>query len=229
MADRWRLRLLPVWELTGPDRVVLVGGNAQRLLACLALRGACDRAYLAGLLWPECTDQHALGNLRATVSRLRRRELAGVLENVNGSLGLRPEVTVDVRELLAIATGALNGSVPTSSWSAVRMLTAGDLLTGWYDEWVLTERQRLRQLRLHALEALSAHLVAVGNEPAAVEAGLEAVAIDPLRESAHRAVIRAHLAEGNLVEARRQLEQLRSLLQAELGVEPSVLATNLFR
>jgi DNA-binding SARP family transcriptional activator len=63
---------------------------------------------------------------------------------------------------------------------------------------------------------------------AAVEAALEAVALEPLRESAHRAVIRAHLVEGNRGEALRQLGELRRLLLEELGIQPSTLVTSLF-
>jgi DNA-binding SARP family transcriptional activator len=55
------------------------------------------------------------------------------------------------------------------------------------------------------------------------------VAVEPLRESAHRALIGAHLAEGNRVEALRQLARLRHLLREELGVEPSLRAVDLLR
>jgi DNA-binding SARP family transcriptional activator len=54
-----------------------------------------------------------------------------------------------------------------------------------------------------------------------VEAGLAAVRAEPLRESAHRTLVRAHLAEGNRFEANRQYHNCRRLLQAELGLEPS--------
>jgi DNA-binding SARP family transcriptional activator len=79
------------------------------------------------------------------------------------------------------------------------------------------------------LEVLSIQLLAAGDAKAAVEAALATVAVEPLRESGHRAVIRAYLAEGNRAEALRQLSQLRHLLRGELGVEPSTLVTDLFR
>jgi DNA-binding SARP family transcriptional activator len=95
------------------------------------------------------------------------------------------------------------------------------LLPACYDEWVLTERERFRQLRLHALEALCDRLTARGRYGEAIDAGLAAVCAEPLRESGHRAVIKAHLAEGNNAEARRQYETYRKVLRDELGVEPS--------
>jgi DNA-binding SARP family transcriptional activator len=95
-----------------------------------------------------------------------------------------------------------------------------DLLPGWYDDWVIFERERIRQRLLHALEALSQLLVAAGRCGDAVEAAISAVSVDPLRESANRALIEAHLAEGNLVEARRAYERYREVIRRELGVEP---------
>jgi DNA-binding SARP family transcriptional activator len=96
-----------------------------------------------------------------------------------------------------------------------------DLLPDWYDEWVVVARERFRQLRLHALEALSQRLTAAGRIPQAIEAGLAAVAAEPLRESAHRTVICAHLSEGNPAEAIAQYRKYRRLLRTELGIEPS--------
>lgn len=227
LRPRWRLGLLGAWQLTEPDRPVDVGTNGQRLYALLALRGRCERSYLSGVLWPDCSDARAHGNLRATLSRLHRRNLAGPLESSNGVLGLRGDVQVDVHDLVATACAVLDEGPMQPARSILRRLTGDDLLVGWYDDWVLLERERLRQLRVHALETLSHRLLATGNIPAAVEAALEAVALEPLRESAHGALIQAHLAEGNRVEAVRQLGQLRQMLQRELGEEPSRLVTDL--
>jgi DNA-binding SARP family transcriptional activator len=229
LASVWRLTLLGAWQLSGARSTVDVGSNGQRLFALLALRGRCDRSYLSGVLWPECSEPHAAGNLRATLSRLHRRELTDPLESRNGSLRLRPEVSVDVRDLTRTASAVLDGGVARPDRRVLRNLTGDDLLVGWYEDWVLLERERLRQLRLHALEALSGQLLAAGDFASAVEAGLAAVAIEPLRESAHRAVIRAHLAEGNRAEALRQYDELRRLLRAELRVEPSSLVADLLR
>jgi DNA-binding SARP family transcriptional activator len=226
---RWRLSLLGAWRLTDPDRSVDIGVNGQRLYALLALRGCCDRSYLSGVLWPDCSEPHSHGNLRATLSRLHRRGLAGPLESANGVLALRPDVQVDVHDLVAAAGAVLDDGPVEPARRILHRLTGDDLLVGWYDDWVLLERERLRQLRLHALERLSQRLLAAGRCPAAVEAALEAVTLEPLRESAHGALIRAYLAEGNRVEAVRQLCQLRQMLQRELGEEPSPGVTDLLR
>ncbi|MGH8932083.1 MAG: AfsR/SARP family transcriptional regulator [Egibacteraceae bacterium] len=102
------------------------------------------------------------------------------------------------------------------------------LLPHWVaDDWVLLERERLRQLCLHGLEALCERLLAFGRHAEAVEAGLAAVHGEPLRESAHRMLISAHLAQGNRCEALREYLGYRRLLWDELGIEPSPLITQL--
>ena len=96
-----------------------------------------------------------------------------------------------------------------------------DLLPGWYDDWIVFERERLRQQVLHALECLATLLVAEGRYADGIEAALLAVAIEPLRESAQRRLIEAHLAEGNVGEAHRVLRMYGDLLDRELGIRPS--------
>ena len=103
----------------------------------------------------------------------------------------------------------------------------GDLLPGWYDDWIVLERERFRQLRLRALDTLCERLAEAGCLDAALEAGLAAVAGEPLRESSHRAVVRVHLADGNVAEAIRQYRLYRQLLHDHLGLEPSGQMTEL--
>ena len=91
----------------------------------------------------------------------------------------------------------------------------------WYDEWAVVEAEDWRQLRLHALDALTERLIALGHYADATSAALAAVKAEPLRETAHAALIRVHLAEGNQAEALAAFERFRELLQAELGLEPS--------
>jgi DNA-binding SARP family transcriptional activator len=96
-----------------------------------------------------------------------------------------------------------------------------DLLPDWYEEWVVVERERYRQLRLHALENLCLELVARRRFGQAVQAGLAAVVGEPLRESATLVLIRVYLAEGNAGEAIRQYDSFTRLLWSELRVSPS--------
>src|SRR5206468_12712768 len=95
------------------------------------------------------------------------------------------------------------------------------------DDWVLMERERIRQRVLHALEALSRRLAGTARCAEAVEAAMMAVSAEPLRESAQRALIEAHVAEGNWVEGRRAYDAYRDPVRRELGAEPpmDLLAT----
>ena len=82
---------------------------------------------------------------------------------------------------------------------------------------LIIERERFHQLRLRALECICEALTAKGDYAGALEAALAAIAAEPLRESAHRALIGVHLAEGNRAEAVRQFG-LRS--DSARGIEP---------
>ena len=87
---------------------------------------------------------------------------------------------------------------------------------------MLFERERWHQFRLHALENLAAQLQAEERYLDALQTALAAIAIEPIRETAHRIVIGIHLAEGNTASALKHYQHYRGLLQRELGVVPSV-------
>lgn len=194
--------------------------SAQRLVAFLALQDRpLQRLYVAGTLWIESTEEHANASLRTTLWRLGRQGCA-LVEATGNRLGLAPEITVDLHAVRAQANRVLRHESATSD-DVDGLSFAGELLPDWYDDWVLLERERFRQLRLHALDALCEELTAAGRYVAAIEAGEASVAAEPLRESAHRMLISAHLAEGNPSEAIRQYRLYRQLLHAELGLEPS--------
>jgi DNA-binding SARP family transcriptional activator len=219
------LRLLGSFELRLRGQVVPVTIGTQRLVAFLALRDVLlARSYVAGVLWPDVPTARANANLRAGLWRLPRtcRPLVDVSAH---HLRLAAEVTVDFHRAVELAERLLDRSDRRDRSDlgvAARSELSSDLLPTWYDDdWVVVERERFHQLRLHALEALCERLMAVGRYGEAVDAGLAAVCAEPLRESAHRVLIRTHMAEGNHAEAGRQYELCRRLLRHEVGVEPS--------
>jgi DNA-binding SARP family transcriptional activator len=97
----------------------------------------------------------------------------------------------------------------------------GELLPDWYDDWVIKARERFDELRVHALEALSERHLRAGDLARAIEAGLAAVHAEPLRESTHRALIRAYLAEGNHAEALGHYQRFSRHLRDAVGTRPS--------
>jgi DNA-binding SARP family transcriptional activator len=216
-----QLCLLGRWALRRGEVSLDVPVGGQRVLAYLALRGPGSRAIVAGTLWPDVREDRATGNLRSALWRLNHH-WPGLVVHHGRDLRLHPSVALDLDLLVSLAQRAAEPSRTLDAAEAlVELNRSGDLLPGWYDDWVLLERERLRQLRLHALEGLSARLAREGLFALALEAAMAAVCCEPLRESAHRAVVAAHLAEGNIGEARRYLRWARAYLQAELGVEPS--------
>ncbi|MEV4389408.1 bacterial transcriptional activator domain-containing protein, partial [Micromonospora sp. NPDC049580] len=135
----------------------------------------------------------------------------------------------DVATLGAASAALLAGGAPAGVGAGVPALATGELLPGWYDDWVLTERERLRQTQLYALEALAERLTAQGRFSEAVQVALTAVQLEPLRESATRVLIAVHLAERNINEAVRRLELFRADLGRELGVAPTSWLEHLVR
>jgi len=204
--------------------IVGVPRASQRLLAFLALHGGLvRRAAVAGTLWPDASEGHAYSNLRAALARLQstaRRALAAS----KVELGLADGVTVDIRHSQALARRLLDPAVtpdPSELGTATIAALSAELLPDWYDDWVLLEAEDWRQLRLHALETVAGHLTAAGRWGEAAGAAGAAVRGEPLRESGHAALIQVYLAEGNQSEAIREFARYRSLLHAELGLEPT--------
>jgi DNA-binding SARP family transcriptional activator len=196
--------------------------GSKRLLAFLALRRArVERCHVAGALWPHGDDHRASGNLRSALWRLRGANI-DVFDADKWSLSLRDGVTVDVHDVADGASRLIaGGALPTDSELVPSFIQALDLLPGCYDDWAIIERERLRQRILHALEALSRQLAGRRRYAEAVEAALAAIHVEPLRESAQRVLLEAHIGEANWVEARRSFVTYRDLVWRELGVEPS--------
>jgi DNA-binding SARP family transcriptional activator len=194
--------------------------GTQRLVAHLGLSHRPARAAVAGLLWPDVPESQAQGSLRSALWRLQK-VAPGVVDVSSGVLALAPAVRVDVREFNEWAHASINPRADSDRSILADVGLSGELLPGWYEDWVLLERERLRQLRLHALEALADKLTRVGRHAEAVQAAQAAVQAEPLRETARRALVRVHLEQGNVAEAIRTYESFRERLFAELGVAPS--------
>jgi DNA-binding SARP family transcriptional activator len=204
---------------TGPKRLDLPN-SATRVIAFLALHPlANQRSHVAGQLWPDVTEQRARANLRNAVWKANTAA-DGLVESDTETIRLSEHIQVDVAILQTAAHHLLERSHPFDD-SVSPDLFAEEMLLGWEDDWALFERERIKQLCLHALEALSLKQLEAGAPAAAIDAALLAVRLEPLRESAHRAISRAHLDEGNVAQAFRQFERYKELLYRELGLMPS--------
>lgn len=217
-----QLGLLGGFHLSVDGEATTLPMNAQRLLSFLALHDQpLLRTFVGGSLWGDATDRRAGGSLRSALWRLgdQAEELISLTSD---HIELSPSVTVDLRRGEALAHRVLDPSQELDEVSAVNEdVLSADLLPDWTEDWVLMDRERYHQLRLRALEALCRRLIAKGRFGQAVQAGLAAVSGEPLRESARRVLIEAHIAERNVAAALREYDSFCALLHTELGLEPS--------
>jgi len=224
-APPWSLELFDSWRLSRTGVVHEMRTREQRLVALLALHGNRRRSYVAGILWPESTEAHAGANLRATTCRIDQIA-PGLLLHDRHDVALSTNLRVDVRDFIDYVwrlsgTRQSDGMSGNEVTTCLPLLLHGDLLPGWYDDWVIYERARLQQLRVQALELTAAWMLRQGDIAAALVAASAAVAIEPLRESAQRMLIRVHIHDGNYYAALRDYHDFHSRMLRELGIAPS--------
>jgi DNA-binding SARP family transcriptional activator len=208
----------------------------QSLLAWLLLhrRKVHARETLAGLFWSDQSEARARSCLSTTLWRIRQvLEPEGVPRGTY--LIAQPDAVgfncasdhwLDVAAFEEGVGRQLPASASTDrarDWSGAEDAVAcytGDLLEGFYDEWALRERERLRMLYLDCLGTLLRRHSETGALERALRCGQQILVLDPLREDIHREVIRLYMRNGHRALARQQYECCRAALEEELGVEP---------
>lgn len=221
--ERLEFRLLgfPEFRMNGL-RVSLALRKAAALLIFLAEAGGnVSRETVATLLWPEADEETARARLRRTLYKIRIA-FAGELVVASGTtLGLRPTLSVDI-DTRAFERACDSGSLETAAGTYTGDFLGGFALPGCqeFEEWAFFRREALRSRLTQTLERLIEMQIAAGDARAAIVHATRLVGLDPLSESAHRHLIRAHLAAGDRVAAERRLEACARLLRDELGVAP---------
>jgi DNA-binding SARP family transcriptional activator len=210
--------------------------KTQALLAYLALPPGQphSRDKLAALLWGDRSPHQARSRLGETLFALRQALAAAdppCLELGSETLGLNADA-VDV-DALAFERLVQAGS-PEALAQAVD-LYRGDLLEGLafrsalFEDWLMGERERLRELALDALAKLLAHQRSAGSAEAALPTALRLIALDPLQEAVHRTLMRLYAQLGRRGAALRQYQLCVGVLQRELGVEPEAETKALYQ
>lgn len=210
--------------------------KARSLLAYLVLHGGrvVHRDVVCGALWGEQTDADARKALRTALWRIRTVLEPGAADrgaylrvdgNHLGFPGTAPSWvdTTEFEHSLAGISAGPNGDLPDDQVERLRRaasLYRGDLLDGFYDDWVLPDRERFRLAYLTALERLLAHYQARGRWLAAISAGREILRADPLREHVQRRLMICHFSMGDRPSALRQYESYHALVREELRVDP---------
>jgi DNA-binding SARP family transcriptional activator len=193
--------------------------SGRRLIALLALRGRSDRSAVAGTLWPDASEEHAHGALRSALWRVNCVS-DGLVRASRVTLDLRSDVDVDVRRIEQ-RYRLLRSGRHLDDDADLLGLSSGELLPGWDDDWVLLERERLRQVQLASLCDIARAFLENGEHDNAVMATFRVLRLEVLRESTHRLLIEVHIDAGNYGEAIREFRQWREFAARELGVRPS--------
>jgi DNA-binding SARP family transcriptional activator len=216
-----QLNLIRDFEVCCDREPVVVAPASQRVVCFLAFQPRpVRRGFISGSLWFDTDERHASACLRSALWRLHP---LGLVCASNTHLWLNPAVQVDLRQVVADALEVLRGDRDGDLAGIARELieVGDDILSGWYEDWVIVERERFRQLRLHALDRIGEGLIEAGRWYDALQVGLAATSAEPLRESAHRLLVRVHLLQGNVAEAIRQYGLYADMLRRELGGRPS--------
>jgi predicted ATPase/DNA-binding SARP family transcriptional activator len=231
-----RLNLLGGFELTRRSGeavpIAKPRRKAQALLAYLACRPghAHPRDQLAALLWPDIDAQQARAALRRTLSALRAA-VATHLRIDEDRVALDPtDIDIDVARLERLLRAGSPGALEEAG-----ELYRGDLLAGLgvteapFEEWLSAERERLREAVLEGLARLLGEQMRASNAAAALVTARRLIALDPLQEVVHRALMRLYAAGGRRDAALRQYQVCVDTLQRELGTEPEADTRRLYQ
>jgi DNA-binding SARP family transcriptional activator len=227
LTVRYELTLLGTFGCAREGRPVALPVSCQRLLAYLALAGAAGRSQAAGALWPDVPQARASSNLRTVLWRLRQHA-PGTVPAAGQTLWLEETVTVDywqferwARTVLAAGPDDPVATAPPGRSGA------GPLLPDWDDEWLDEPRETSRVLNVQACELLGRRLLRAGHPAPAISCLLSVTQLDPLRESAVRLMVQAHLGQGNVTDALACYGRYRRYIWAELGIRPGRELTEL--
>jgi len=214
----------------------------QRVLALLGYLIAHHdvpqaRDKLVDLLWPELLPRQGRRMLSDTLWRARRlltppgQDDTPALLIAGDTVAFRPDASIWV-DLIAFEH-ALHERKNADEGADERLRTAvelyrGDFLEDCYDDWALYERERLREQYLSALQRLLVADQQRQDYDLALQSALRLVQADPLREEAHRALMRLYHLLGRTDDALRAFAQCRALLDTELGIEPEAETLSLY-
>lgn len=246
--SRLTVRLLGGFEVRAGERAVdgFESQKVRALFAYLALHRekAQSRDLLAGLLWPERGEEAARRNLRQALYSIRvnlQGTVAGdpLLVGDHHSIRFHPEldVWIDVEAFeQALQAGLRERGADPHQLAVAARLYVGDFLAGFlvkgstaFEEWLVSEKERLREGALTALRTLVEGYLLRGEYRVGIQYALRLVAIDSLSEEAHRFLMRLYALSGRRTRALAQYEEMRELLNSELGVEPLDETDELYR
>jgi len=218
------VRLLGAFEISRGDQlVVLPSRPAQSLFAYLLLNAGTShrREKLAGMFWPDSLEETARDNLRHALWRVRKAlESASALrflhaDDLTISFAATSDYWLDAAILETLPENALVDEL-TAALSEYR----GELLPGFYDEWVVLEREHVHSIFEHHMARLMSLLQAEKRWLEVLDWGERWISLGQKPEPAFRALMSAHAAKGDMSRVATTYERCVKSL-SEFGIEPS--------
>lgn len=230
MSDILHVRLLGQFSVRAGDRgVEFPTRSAQLLLAYLVIRAGTpqSREHLAATFWPDSTPDNARSNLRHALWQLRKAlgdaEKCLVADDFAIAFVPAAGCDVDVAELVREATATRADEQLMAATAAYE----GELLPGFYEPWVVLERERLEAVFERKMELLLGRLLAAGRWSAAVGCAERWIALGATPEPAYRALMEAHARLGHISQVQAAFERCRDGL-GEIGLTPSAETVALY-
>jgi DNA-binding SARP family transcriptional activator len=223
LLERGESSLPPIASRVGRSMFAYLVTNQDRPL---------QRDYIAGTFWPELAEGRARRRLSHTIWQIQDVVNTGSVSHLDvtsDTLAFDTSIPywLDVEEFdrniadFGSADGTQAHSPRAGSLRAAVELYRGDFMAGYFDEWVLVEQDHYRQKYLTALRRLVDATKAEGAYEEALSFARRLTHHDPLSEEAHQEVMRLSFLLGRTNDAIDQFERCRSVLEEELGTEPS--------
>jgi len=238
MKPKIAIRLFGRFSVHCGDRELLVhsSAKAKEILCYLTVNrhAPVPREALAGLISGDCPAERSRKYLRQALWQVRSDLSAGGITGGARILNIGDgwaQLVTDEHVWIDVAEFERAARMPGDSGRSLRArdvkllrqaveLHRGELLQGWYQEWCLSERERLKQIYLEAIDELVLHFEAGRNVEAGVAYATLALRSDPARECTHRSLMRLYCLAGDRASAIHQYERCVDALRNELGMEP---------
>ena len=220
------LTLIPTFELRHDGGPIALPRTSAHLIAFLALNpGPVSRERVCATLWPAADGPQAA--LRTAIWRLRSVDIVRASRT---HVWLSRKLIIDVHRVHSFIRSSFDSTL--SGDALIRgaeslLAAAGGILADETADWALDEQEWFRQEWLQAMDRIGEGLIEAGHSGRAVQVALAASRAEPLRESAHRLLVRVHTSQGNLIEAIRAYQRYAELLHRQLRLQPSSLMRNL--
>lgn len=222
------------------DEALWTRRNSRSLVKLLAVarKHEMAREDILTTLWPELNGEQALNSLHKALHTARRvlepnlkaGAASSFLITQDQKVALRAPggLFVDALEFEQQARAALGTANPEQLRAALNRYTGGLLPEDRLEDWSAIFREQLSNLHQELLMTLSQAEDTRGDWRAAIDCLLEAVAIEPSNEQAHRELMRLYAATGSRHLALNQYRVLTDKLRRDLDAEPEPATVQLY-